>query len=100
MLSEKQRRFVDDYLECGKGAEAARRAGYSPSCARQVAYRLLRNPTICSLIEERQRELSRAYVVSTAELSNKLVSIARESQSTIEIIHAVRELARLHGLYR
>lgn len=40
-LTEKQKRFIDFYIETGNGAEAARRAGYSEKVARQSAGKYL-----------------------------------------------------------
>lgn len=41
-----QKRFIKEYAECGNGSQAARRAGYSPSAARQQAYENLRKPHV------------------------------------------------------
>jgi phage terminase small subunit len=40
-MIERQKRFAAHYAETGNGAEAARRAGYSGSAARQVIPPLL-----------------------------------------------------------
>lgn len=45
-LTERQERFVNEYLVCGNGAEAARRAGYSLISARQRAYENVTKPDI------------------------------------------------------
>lgn len=56
-LTDKQQLFVQHYLSCLNGAEAARRAGYAASGARQEAYRLLTNADIRALIDARMAEL-------------------------------------------
>ncbi len=43
LMTQKKRNFIEAYLECGNGAEAARRAGYSEKDAKGAAYRLLNN---------------------------------------------------------
>ena len=36
MLTPKQKAFADYYIECGNATEAAKRAGYKDSSARQI----------------------------------------------------------------
>ena len=45
-LTARQKRFVEEYLACGDGPEAAIAAGYSPAAAEERARELLRNPAI------------------------------------------------------
>lgn len=53
-LTDKQKRFVTAMLVVGAkkdfGAEAARVAGYSPDCAKQIAYTLMRHPKVLAAI--------------------------------------------------
>ena len=55
-LSKKRRVFVEEYLKCWNGAEAARRAGYK--YPRQRASVLLTNSYIQKRIEERIAEIA------------------------------------------
>jgi hypothetical protein len=50
-LTEKQCRFIREYLKVLNGSEAARRAGYSVKCAYQQAYENLRKPDIKRIID-------------------------------------------------
>lgn len=50
-MTDRQRRFVTEYLNCLTGAKAARRAGYSSNRARQQAYDNRRKPKIRRLIK-------------------------------------------------
>ena len=45
-MTEKQKKFVAEYLRDSDGAAAARRAGYKDNSAGRVAARLLREPEI------------------------------------------------------
>src|SRR5215469_747288 len=47
-LTERQERFIEHYLVLGKGAEAARRAGYSPRSAPNRADKLLNTPRVAA----------------------------------------------------
>ena len=41
-LTERQKRFIDYYIQYGNGAKAAREAGYSEKSARREASRLMK----------------------------------------------------------
>lgn len=57
-LTAKEQAFLEYYLECFNGAEAARRAGYSKASARQIAHRLLTKAYIRAAIDKRLGELA------------------------------------------
>lgn len=50
-LTDRQRRFVAEYLNCLTGIKAARGAGCSPNRAGQQAYENLRKPRIRRLVQ-------------------------------------------------
>lgn len=54
-LTAQQERFVTEYIKCRKGAEAARRAGYSVDSAHVAASRLLSNDKVLGEINERTK---------------------------------------------
>lgn len=56
-INKRQQVFIDEYLKCFNGAEAARRAGYSEKSARQTASELLANPNISEHIQARLAEV-------------------------------------------
>jgi len=51
-LTVRQERFVEHYMVCGKGAEAARRAGYSARSAHSIADKLLNTPRVAAAIND------------------------------------------------
>ncbi len=55
-LTDRQQAFIEHYIVCLNGAEAARRAGYAASGARQEASRLLSNADIRAAIDARLAE--------------------------------------------
>lgn len=75
-LNDKQRAFVEHYLACWSGAEAARRAGYSKKTAYEQSYDLLRKPQIRAAIEERLKTL-------TMGADEVLVRLAEHAQASI-----------------
>ncbi|WP_081688750.1 PBSX family phage terminase large subunit [Inquilinus limosus] len=78
-LNWKQRRFVRHLLDCGNGAEAARRAKYAASQAKDRASKLLLKPwlLIFALRLDERRRLRRRLVATdaVATLSNKTLVV-------------------------
>jgi phage terminase small subunit len=74
-LTNRQRVFVEEYLQCGVGSEAARRAGYSVRTAQEQASRLLSNVMVKQHIERRISELK----ATTDEVLLRLASHSRSS---------------------
>ncbi|MBC1522422.1 terminase small subunit [Listeria aquatica] len=74
-LTEKQKRFADEYIKCGNGTEAARLAEYkNPEAS---AKDNLRKPTIKSYIANALEELEKKRVMNYTEAMQTLTSIAR-----------------------
>lgn len=76
-LTEKQRRFVDYYIETGNASEAARRAGYSEKTAGWIGQENLQKPTIKAAIDARLRELEGKRIANAAEALEFLTSALR-----------------------
>ena len=56
-LTERQKRFVDSYIQCGNASEAYRQAGYSSKNADVDSSKLMVNPSIAAEIKQRLKEL-------------------------------------------
>jgi phage terminase small subunit len=76
-LTDRQQLFIEHYLVCLNGAEAARRAGYAARGARQEAHRLLTNADIRAAIDARMAE----YVMPANEVLARLTDTARGSMA-------------------
>lgn len=76
-LTEKQRRFVDYYVETGNASEAARRAGYSEKTAGWIGQENLQKPTIKAAIDARLRELEDKRIAKADEVMKFLTSTLR-----------------------
>lgn len=76
-LTEKQRRFVDYYVETGNASEAARRAGYSKKYINANAPKLLQNTAIKATIDARLRELEGKRIAKADEVMQFLTSTLR-----------------------
>ncbi len=63
-LTNKQIRFIDEYLACLNATQAAIRAGYSEKTARKIGYENLTKPDIQKRISERLEELKRSTQIT------------------------------------
>lgn len=68
VLTEKQKRFIDYYIETGNATEAARKAGYSEKTACITGHDNLRKPNIKSAIDARLKELEKMRVADAREV--------------------------------
>jgi phage terminase small subunit len=57
-LSDKRRRFVDEYLKDANAKQAAIRAGYKPSRAEQTGCDLVRNRKVQQALAEYGKEIA------------------------------------------
>lgn len=76
-LTEKQRRFVDYYVETGNASEAARRAGYSEKYINANAPKLLQNTAIKAAINARLKELEDKRIAKADEVLEFLTATLR-----------------------
>ena len=63
-MTERQRRFVSEYLKDGNGAQAAIRAGFSKNGANVTASQLLARPSIALAVAE-----ARAPIIAEAGIT-------------------------------
>jgi phage terminase small subunit len=75
-LTDRQRRFVDEYLVDLNAAGAARRAGYSPKTADRIGSKLLRNPRIATEVERAQAERRERTKITQDAVLDRLAEIA------------------------
>lgn len=76
-LTQKQRRFADEYLVDCNGTKAAVRAGYSPKTANEQAAKLMANPKIHSYITEKLDEISSKKIADAQETMEYLTAVMR-----------------------
>ena len=74
-LNPRQKRFVEEYLQCGDAAEAAAAAGYSPSRAAEQGEKLLKNPAVQRYRRELEQKLFDGMGISSAWIGRRLVEI-------------------------
>lgn len=87
-LTDKQQRFVDEYLVDLNATQAAIRAGYSEKTANEQGSRLLANVSVAAAIAEQQQKLSNKLELSAEWVLGKLVENVDRAMQTAEIKNA------------
>lgn len=76
-LTEKQKRFCDEYLIDLNATRAAIRAGYAEKRASEQAYQLLQKTTVQTFIKERMDEKEKDLIADQDEVLKYLTSVLR-----------------------
>ena len=99
-LTDRQERFVVEYLGCANGAEAARRAGYSEHTAREMACENLTKPNIKQAIDRKRDELMGTKEDKVDWLVSKLTAEATAKTNTDSTrVRALEILGKVFGAY-
>lgn len=85
-LTEKQRRFCDEYLIDLNATQAAIRAGYSAKTAKSIGQRLLTNVDMKNYIAEQLELIHSEKTADAAEVMEYLTSVMRGQSSSEEIV--------------
>jgi phage terminase small subunit len=80
MLTDKQNKFVDEYLVDYNATQAAIRTGYSKKTAYSQGQRLLKNVEIAAEINRRQAESSKKLQITREGLLSDLMEIAQDNK--------------------
>ena len=75
-LTDKQKKFVEEYLIDLNATQACIRAGYSPNRASEQAYQLLQKTTVQEAIAESMAERSRRTGINQDRIVQELARIA------------------------
>ena len=89
-MTEKQKRFCDEYLVDLNGTQAAIRAGYSEKTAKVIAAENLTKPNIRKYIDERMAEKEKELIADQDEVLKYLTAVLRgKSQSEIVVVENI-----------
>jgi phage terminase small subunit len=75
-LTDKQRRFCEEYLIDLNATQAAIRAGYSENTAREIGCENLTKPNIAEYIAKAQKEISEKTLITAEWVVNRLKAIS------------------------
>lgn len=86
-MTEKQKRFCDEYLIDLNATQACIRAGYSEKYAGTNADKLLKNTKVKSYIDKRMKKKESNLIASQDEVLKYLTSVLRgESESEVIVV--------------
>lgn len=89
-LTEKQKRFADEYIKLGNATQAAIEAGYSKKYANTNVSKLLQNTTIKSYLADRMKSIDSERIMSAKEAVELLTGIGRgEIKETVVVASPV-----------
>lgn len=92
MLTRRQERFAEEYIQCGNATEAARRAGF----VNEYAYRAMRQPAVQQYIKQLQGELMSDAVTTARETMAYLKGVMEdESESAKMRARSAEKLVRI-----
>jgi phage terminase small subunit len=98
-LTDKQKRFVAEYLIDLNATQAAIRAGYSEKTARSVGSENLTKPDVAALIKEKQAKVAERAEWSAADrlAALKRISDATEGGDPRVAVSAIAEANKMQG---
>ena len=98
-LTEKQKRFIDYYIETSNAAESARRAGYSEKTADRIWHENLKK--LENYIQERLEQLNDDRIASAKEVLQYFTTIMRDKkEDTNDRTKCAELLGKKHGIFR
>lgn len=89
-LTEKQKRFCDEYLIDLNATQAAIRAGYSKKTAKQIGQENLTKLVLKNYIQERLKQKESELIADSDEVLKYLTAVMRgETQSEIVVVEGI-----------
>jgi phage terminase small subunit len=85
-MTNKQKRFCDEYLIDLNSTQAAIRAGYSKHTAGQTGYKLLQKKEVKAFIDARLKEKESELVAQQEEIMRYLTAVMRGETTTDTVV--------------
>ena len=76
-FTEKQKRFIDYYIQSGNATESAKKAGYSKNTAYSIGQRLLKNVEVRMVIDTRLAQLESERIAKDKEILEYITAVMR-----------------------
>lgn len=96
-ITEKQKKFCDEYIKTGNAELAAKIAGYS---ARGNTTKLLQNTTIVKYIKERNKQLDKPTIADMAEVKEFWTNTLRDKElKPMDRLKASEMIAKTNGAF-
>lgn len=99
-LTERQKRFADEYIICGVAETAALKAGYSEKYSRAQAHTLLANVGIKEYMDERNKSIESAKIADMEEVKEFWTNTLRDDQNDYkDRLKASEFIAKTNGAF-
>lgn len=99
-LTERQRRFSDEYIICGVAETSALKAGYSEKYARSQSHKLLANIGIKSYLEERNKLIESDKIATMEEVKEFWTNTLRDRENDYkDRLKASEFIAKTNGAF-
>jgi len=98
-LNAKQKRFCEEYLIDLNATQAAIRAGYSESSAKEIGCENLTKPNIASYIAKRQEEKANELNISINDVLSKFADLVENAEKDSDKIRALESIAKHVGFF-
>ena len=85
-MTEKQRRFCDEYLISLNATQAAIKAGYSENSAKQIGQENLTKPDIKKYIDDRMAEKEKKLIADQDEVMKYLSAVMRREMKESVVV--------------
>ncbi|WZY01606.1 terminase small subunit [Bacillus sp. FSL W7-1360] len=85
-LTEKQRRFADEYIRLGEVTKAAVNAGYSAKTAYAAGSSTLKKPAVKAYLDKRFGELKKKEIAEQDEILQFLTAVMRGEASGTALV--------------
>ena len=98
-LTDKQKKFCDEYLVDSNGTQAAIRAGYSEKTADVIASENLVKPNISEYIKSKQKKTSEKLEITKEQIVQMVFDIAKgKGERTNDRLKAFEIVNKMLGL--
>jgi phage terminase small subunit len=99
-LTDRQERFVVEFLATANGAEAARRAGYSEHTAKEIASENLTKPNVKAAIDRKRTEIMADSEDKVQWLVERLTAEATDGGNNDSTrVRALEVLGKVYGAF-
>lgn len=98
-LTDKQKRFCEEYVIDNNATQAAIRSGYSENSAGQIGEQNLKKLEIQSYISELQKNKARELNITFEDVVNGVWQIAQKGERDSDRLKAFDQVSKMLGFY-
>ena len=99
-MTDKQQRFVDEYMVDLNATQAAIRAGYSAKSAEKIGHQLLEKTRVSDEIRKRKARLANVTNWTAVDVLKRLARIADEGYKDSDKVKALELIGKHIGMFQ